>query len=72
MEYETGADEPVSTAVVRAVSAVDGRDPTSIPPLDTFWTPARSIPCSPASPTGTCESGVGSRSSTRLYSQSLL
>lgn len=33
MEYEIGDAEPVSTAVVRAVSAVDGRKPRSLPPL---------------------------------------
>jgi hypothetical protein len=33
MEYEIGADEPVSTAVVRAVSAVDGCEPSALPPL---------------------------------------
>lgn len=33
MEYEIGADEPVSTAVVRAVSAIEGRDPDSLRPL---------------------------------------
>lgn len=33
MEYEIGADESVSTAVVRAVSAVEGRDPRSLRPL---------------------------------------
>jgi hypothetical protein len=33
MEYEIGGNEPVSTAVVNAVSAVDGRHPTSLPPL---------------------------------------
>lgn len=33
MEYEIGEAESVSTAVVRAVSAVDGRDPCSLPPL---------------------------------------
>ena len=33
MEYEIGADESVSTAVVRAVSAVEGREPHSLRPL---------------------------------------
>ncbi|MGB9955161.1 HalOD1 output domain-containing protein [Haloferax prahovense] len=33
VEYEIGADELVSTAVVRAVSAVDGREPSSLRPL---------------------------------------
>ena len=33
MEYEIGPDESVSTAVVRAVSAVNGRDPLSLRPL---------------------------------------
>jgi len=33
MEYEIGSTESVSTAVVRAVSAVDGREPSSLPPL---------------------------------------
>ena len=33
MEYEIGADESVSTAVVSAVSAVEGRAPRSLRPL---------------------------------------
>ncbi|SEP14539.1 hypothetical protein SAMN04487948_11683 [Halogranum amylolyticum] len=33
MEYDIGMDEPVSMAVIRAVSAVEGRDPLSLPPL---------------------------------------
>jgi len=33
MEYEIGADEAVSTVVVRAVSAVEVRDPLSLRPL---------------------------------------
>jgi hypothetical protein len=33
MDYDIGADESVSTAVVRAVSAVEGRDPLSLRPL---------------------------------------
>lgn len=33
MEYEIEGTESVSTAVVRAVSAVDGRKPDSLPPL---------------------------------------
>ena len=33
MEYELGADELLSTAVVRAVSAVEGRKPLDLPPL---------------------------------------
>lgn len=33
MEYDIGTDEPVSTAVVRAVSAVEGREPGSLRPL---------------------------------------
>jgi len=33
MEYEIGASESVSTAVVRAVSAVEGRDLQSLQPL---------------------------------------
>lgn len=33
MEYEIGVNESVSTAVIRAVSAVEGREPFSIPPL---------------------------------------
>jgi hypothetical protein len=33
MEYEIDGHEQVSTAVVRAVSAVEGREPSSIPPL---------------------------------------
>ena len=34
MESDIEADEPVSMAVVRAVSAVEGRDPRSLPPLE--------------------------------------
>lgn len=33
MEHEIGRDEPVSTAVRRAVSAVTGREPGSLQPL---------------------------------------
>ena len=33
MEYKIGTDEPISTAVVRATSAVTGREPCSLPPL---------------------------------------
>ena len=33
MEYEIGPDESVSAAVVRAVSAVEGREPCSLRPL---------------------------------------
>lgn len=33
MEYEVGRDEPVSTAVVRAVSAVQGEELGSMSPL---------------------------------------
>ena len=33
MEYEVVKNESVSTAVVRAVSAVDGREPSSLPLL---------------------------------------
>ncbi len=33
MEYEIGTDETVSTAVVRAVGAVEGRKPQSLQPL---------------------------------------
>jgi len=33
MEYDIGNDEPVSMAVVRAVSAAEGREPLSLPPL---------------------------------------
>lgn len=33
MEYEIGGDELVSTAVVRAVSAVRGHEPCSLRPL---------------------------------------
>lgn len=33
MESEIGCDESVSTAVIRAVSAVEGRKPESLPPL---------------------------------------
>lgn len=33
MEYDIARDESVSMAVVRAVSAVEGRKPQSLPPL---------------------------------------
>lgn len=33
MEYELDGDELLSTAVVRAVSAVEGREPLNLPPL---------------------------------------
>lgn len=33
MQYEIGSDESTSMAVVRAVSAVKGREPCSLPPL---------------------------------------
>ena len=33
MEYHIGEDEPVSTAVVQAVSAVENRDPATLQPL---------------------------------------
>ena len=33
MEYEIGDNESVSTAVIRAVSAIDGRKPESLPLL---------------------------------------
>lgn len=40
MEYEIGVDESTSTAVVRAVSAVEGRDPRSLRPLAEILDPA--------------------------------
>lgn len=39
MEYEIEGSESVSTAVVRAVSAVDGRDPCSLPSLTNVLDP---------------------------------
>jgi len=33
MEYDIGSDEQVSMAVVRVVSAAEGRKPQSLPPL---------------------------------------
>lgn len=39
MDYEIDAGEPVSTAVVRAVSAVEGCDPCSLRPLTTVIDP---------------------------------
>lgn len=33
MEYEISSNESVSTAVVRVISAIDGRKPESLPPL---------------------------------------
>ena len=40
MEYEIGGDELVSTAVARAVSAVQGREPCSLRPLADVVDPA--------------------------------
>lgn len=40
MEYEIEADESVFMAVVRAVSAVEGRDPCSIRPLTDVLDPS--------------------------------
>ena len=39
MEYEIAPDESVSTAVVRAVSAVEGREPRSLRPLSDVLDP---------------------------------
>lgn len=39
MDYEIGVNESVSGAVVRAVSAVDGREPRSVPPLSRVLDP---------------------------------
>jgi hypothetical protein len=39
MEYEIEGAESVSTAVVRAVSAVDGRKPCALPPLTAVLDP---------------------------------
>jgi hypothetical protein len=39
MEYEIEGAETVSTAVVRAVSAVDGRKPCALPPLTAVLDP---------------------------------
>jgi hypothetical protein len=39
VEYEIGADESVSTAVVRAVSAIEGREPRSLRPLSDVLDP---------------------------------
>ena len=35
MDYEVARDELLSTAVVRSVSAVEGREPLDLPPLAT-------------------------------------
>lgn len=40
METEIGESEPVSTAVIRAVSAVNGRKPASLRPLSDVVDPA--------------------------------
>lgn len=40
MEYEIGTDESIATAVVRAVSAVEGREPSFLPPLADVLDPA--------------------------------
>lgn len=40
MEYEIREDESVSTVVIRAVSAVEGRDPLSMRPLADVLDPA--------------------------------
>ena len=37
MEYEIGPNEPVSMAVIRAVSAVEGREIQSLPPLSNVF-----------------------------------
>lgn len=39
MEYEIGSSESVSSAVVRAVSAVEGREADSLPPLGNVLDP---------------------------------
>lgn len=39
MEFEIESEEPVSMAVVRAISAAEGRDPQSAPPLTTVVDP---------------------------------
>lgn len=39
MEYDIEADESVSMAVVRAVSAVEGRDVRLLPPINTVVDP---------------------------------
>lgn len=39
MEYEIDETESASAAVLRAVSAVDGRDPRSLPPLTSVLDP---------------------------------
>jgi len=39
VEYEIAPDASVSTAVVRAVSAVEGRDPRSLDPLSDVLDP---------------------------------
>lgn len=39
VRYDIGSDEPVSMAVVRAVSAVEGRDPLSLPLLTNVLSP---------------------------------
>lgn len=39
MEYEIGTAEPVSMAVVRAVSAVEGREPRFLRPLSDVLDP---------------------------------
>lgn len=39
MEYEIDGHEPVSTAVVRAVSAVEGREPATLRPLSDVLDP---------------------------------
>lgn len=59
MEYEIGTDEATSTAVVRAVSAVEGRDPRSLRPLADVLDPTAldSLFGSP----GEDSSGVGGR-----------
>jgi hypothetical protein len=39
VEYEIGAEESVSAIVVRAVSALEGREPSSLPPLSEVLDP---------------------------------
>lgn len=39
MRYQIGSDEQISMAIVRAMSAIDGRPPEELPPLGRYLDP---------------------------------
>ncbi|ESS06138.1 MAG: hypothetical protein A07HB70_01686 [uncultured archaeon A07HB70] len=57
MEYEIGSDERVSTAVVRAVSAVEGLERAAIRPLEDVVDPAALDRLFGRQKDGTCRTG---------------